>query len=353
MAKTGVFLRGARGKFAGSVLYKGERGTIIRENVVPSNPQSIRQMCQRVAFATVASAARFMLPVIGETFLGAANEKVNRRAFIANNVNTLRDWFYKASKGVPNIPARATAKGYSVLVPNQYMISKGTLEIPECWRVYQRAFINGSFNVGFGGLQAVVPDGTYTAAELLKRVLRLEPGMQVTLCRVYKDSDESVLSIDGDDLGHFAFNAKRLVVKDDLSGLDSLTVESTMEPTDAVDLLADCFDADLSDDVFYNQLGELLGFDYVENEGLKIDNDFLDTLIGNIGWIADNTSYASFISKKNGSSWDYSTSYMGIQLSTSSDYGLHYPNALTTFIKSGASDSSKFTQAGGSDNSVG
>ena len=61
MAKTGIWLRGARGKLAGNVLFKGENAAIIRENVTPRNPQSAKQMLQRVAFATVSQAAKFIL----------------------------------------------------------------------------------------------------------------------------------------------------------------------------------------------------------------------------------------------------------------------------------------------------
>lgn len=49
MAKVGLWLRGARGKYAGGVLQKGVGGgTIVRENVTPSNPQSDSQINQRM-----------------------------------------------------------------------------------------------------------------------------------------------------------------------------------------------------------------------------------------------------------------------------------------------------------------
>lgn len=52
MAKVGLWLRGARGKYAGGVLQKGVGGgTIVRENVTPSNPQTDSQIGQRMKLA--------------------------------------------------------------------------------------------------------------------------------------------------------------------------------------------------------------------------------------------------------------------------------------------------------------
>ena len=61
MAKAGFWLKGARGKLAGSVLQKSATaGTIIRENVTPKNPRSQAQATRR---ATFAPAAKFYSPL--------------------------------------------------------------------------------------------------------------------------------------------------------------------------------------------------------------------------------------------------------------------------------------------------
>ena len=61
MAKAGFWLKGARGKLAGSVLQKSAvAGTIIRENVTPKNPRSQAQATRR---ATFAPAAKFYSPL--------------------------------------------------------------------------------------------------------------------------------------------------------------------------------------------------------------------------------------------------------------------------------------------------
>lgn len=61
MAKAGFWLKGARGKLAGSVLQKSATaGTIIRDNVIPKNPKSAGQAVRRASFAP---AAKFYSPL--------------------------------------------------------------------------------------------------------------------------------------------------------------------------------------------------------------------------------------------------------------------------------------------------
>lgn len=54
MAKTGFWLRGAKGKLAGTTLYKGKQGTVQREIVTPTNPQTHTMMAHRALFAECA-----------------------------------------------------------------------------------------------------------------------------------------------------------------------------------------------------------------------------------------------------------------------------------------------------------
>jgi len=126
MAKAPFWLRGGKGKLAGSVLFKGEKGTIIRENVVPRNVQSDPQMRQRIAFGTVTQAAREMLPIIGISFEGYDSEKLNRRRFVQVNSTFL------GKKAKINATECAwSTKGNNQLIPNPYIMSAGSLDTPE------------------------------------------------------------------------------------------------------------------------------------------------------------------------------------------------------------------------------
>lgn len=64
------------------------------------NPQTSRQMLQRVCFATVTQAAEKMLPIIGISQEGVTSEVESRRRWISQNVKLLRGIADRMSKGV-------------------------------------------------------------------------------------------------------------------------------------------------------------------------------------------------------------------------------------------------------------
>ena len=150
MAKAPFWLRGGKGKLAGSVLFKGEKGTIIRENVVPRNVQSDPQMRQRIAFGTVTQAAREMLPIIGISFEGYDSEKLNRRRFVQVNAT-----FLGAKAKINATECAWSTKGNNQLIPNPYIMSAGSLETPE---ILQPRFSNQG-TVGIPDMQ--LADNSY------------------------------------------------------------------------------------------------------------------------------------------------------------------------------------------------
>lgn len=76
MAKVGLWLRGAQGKYAGAVLQNAAGGgTIIRENVTPSNPQTSAQVETRTGFKLMSQLASVMAPVIAMRRDGALSAR--------------------------------------------------------------------------------------------------------------------------------------------------------------------------------------------------------------------------------------------------------------------------------------
>lgn len=133
MAKVGFWLQGARGKLAGSVLQKGEGGNIVRNNVKPKNPKTPKQLAQRIVFATVTQAARFMDPIVNHSFEGFPVGAKSRREFIRLNLDKLRVLAALDRKEAPDaIDANVfmTTKRISALIPNSYIISRGSLTAP-------------------------------------------------------------------------------------------------------------------------------------------------------------------------------------------------------------------------------
>lgn len=131
MSYSGFWLRGAKGKFAGAVLQKGEKGTIQRELVVPKNPRTNAQMAHRIIFATVTQAAARLYPFIKDSFEGFEVGAKSRREFVRLNTKRLRALAaidYENQTDGTSSNCFVTTKGVSALIPNQYVISKGTLQ---------------------------------------------------------------------------------------------------------------------------------------------------------------------------------------------------------------------------------
>ena len=133
MAKVGIFQRGWRGKTAGISFSKGENGeTIAREAVKPVNPQTNLMMTQRVIFATVANARKAFEQLISQSFEGMSAKQA-KRLFTSLNVKLLRRAYANAidaNKPFLDWTFAFTAKGISNIIPNPYVVSKGSLQKP-------------------------------------------------------------------------------------------------------------------------------------------------------------------------------------------------------------------------------
>lgn len=83
MAKVGLWLRGARGKFAGAVLAKGANGqTIQRELVKPSNPMTEGQATQRMKMAGLCNFYRGLSGILDHSFEGIKYGNDSRMYFM-------------------------------------------------------------------------------------------------------------------------------------------------------------------------------------------------------------------------------------------------------------------------------
>lgn len=91
MAKAGFWLRGARGKLAGTSLGRGANGaTIMREIVTPKNPRTNPQMLQRAVSATVSQAYSHGKEIFDHAFQGFAKGADNMNRFRSLNSRILR-----------------------------------------------------------------------------------------------------------------------------------------------------------------------------------------------------------------------------------------------------------------------
>lgn len=200
MAKNPFWLRGARGKLAGSVLQKGENGTIIREKVTPANPRTLSQMLTRVVFGTLGTAAARLRKIVGQTFEGAANDAINKRMFVQQNFPVLKTLAQLSSTGQPeqyNVCGRFAPKGCRQLIPNPYVISNGSLILPSVLRLeMQDMYASDGFKSTTNTVSLTVGE-TYSAANLWQMALGLKPGQQLTI--VY------ITGVNGDNVAYLPY----------------------------------------------------------------------------------------------------------------------------------------------------
>lgn len=121
MSKGNLFLGHARGR-VGSVVFSRLNGRQIArsyaENV--SNPQTDGQATQRGVFATVTAFASAFRDIVNHTFDGIKEGQDNVNEFVKRNIPILRNLTLENAAGVGITP-----KGESLLLPNEFMVSKG------------------------------------------------------------------------------------------------------------------------------------------------------------------------------------------------------------------------------------
>lgn len=113
----GIFSTKLRGK-VGDVVYRvnGQTNTVSQKPSSVSNPKSLSQQLQRMYMATAAVAYSQMKAICDHSFESASGKKGNQAEFLRRNVR-----FLAGSAGGFNL------KGNPYLVPNTYLVSKGSL----------------------------------------------------------------------------------------------------------------------------------------------------------------------------------------------------------------------------------
>lgn len=371
MAKAPFWLRGGKGKLAGSVLFKGEKGTIIRENVVPRNVQSDPQMRQRIAFGTVTQAAREMLPIIGISFEGYDSEKLNRRRFVQVNSTFL------GKKAKLNATECAwSTKGNNQLIPNPYIMSAGSLDTPV---LLEPSFSNqGSSLIPNMQLQTVnsiisFPKKIMTPLELWQFLYGIGAGGQITAPMIktlkgathFADFEDTIgdathpVTIK-DYIRYSKFEAPRVVLKnaDEIrTGFDvdfTQDVENMPNWMDDIRIALDeCVDKNKSDS---NLLGFLLASgSYYEDEGTNYDVE-MDWSALNLETDWQVSAIGIILSKRRA---DGSYTYNNCKLLTGhtaivsgpSYYGVKLPFAYQSYL-SAETRSQNYLQTGGSGGNI-
>lgn len=138
MARVNLWLRGARGKFAGSSLSKGANGeTIAREVVTPSNPNTVKQRYQRAIMATIMIMYSAFSELFDHAFQGKAKGSACQQEFMKRNIRNLRNLLIEDMQAYNDTenPVNYQLLRHTVVVPksswpspNPYIISEGTYQ---------------------------------------------------------------------------------------------------------------------------------------------------------------------------------------------------------------------------------
>lgn len=374
MAKNSFLLFGSRGKIGNVVSYKGEKGsTIHRIHVMPRNPRTIKQMQTRISFGTAATAAKLLLPIIGQTFQGFSGEKLNRREFMRMNTTRMIDYI-RTNSGVIRDAHQYCfnpKNGNQAVVPNPWVIANGTLDqapwgIATTGTQGQDDFIlNG---ITFVGGATLTQGETYTGSDLVRKVFGVVPGSQVTVVGIVCRNANPIIVVDNtevaeadlpnagiDILKASKLCAARLVTQPSET---SITIEAGTTAAQIQAVLLSAIDADKTSQPF---IGLVEAMTYSGNALVLPDLSFS----GLFGFDSQDDSIlsAGIITSYFDKIWKYSPSIMTNVFSVgeatddgSSDptrYGFNADNAILSYLGYSNEVSNLYTQQGGLDNNIG
>lgn len=351
--KTGAWLRGGRGKIAGMVAQKSSdgKGTVLRELVTPSNPQTVDQMATRLAFGTVTQAAALMLPIIGQTFISTADEKMNRRRFVALNVPILKAVALSQQSGGNDVGS-FRSKSSKSLIPNAYRVSEGSLALPAAVTpsIDMDMIITSNFNER--PFQLVAGE-VYNPADILASIIGFNKNYQLTFIGIYtangEDGVETLNVSTGDFVRQSVFAGYRVNLD---KNAETFTFNEQMTSQQLITALLKGFNTEKTTAEFISSFSSRLTL----SSDFKISAEntltaVLDTLVSAEDYTL--AAAASIVSRLADGKWDYSNSTMiclpmdGEMIVSNDQYsGMKFNNALVEYLGPEAA-SKLFTRKGG------
>lgn len=374
MAKDSFLLFGSRGKIGNVVSYKGEKGsTVHRIHVIPRNPRTIKQMQTRIAFGTAATAAKLLLPIIGQTFQGFSGEKLNRREFMRMNTTRMIDYI-RTNQGIVREAHQYCfnpKNGNQAVVPNPWVIANGTLDQAPWGIATTGTQGEDTFTldgITFGGGATLTEGETYTGSDLVRMVFGIVPGTQVTIVGIVCRNANPIIVVDNtevaeadlpnagiDILKASKLCAARLVTQ---ASETSITIAAGTTAAQIQAVLLSAIDADKTSQPFIGLVeaatysGGAFALQALDFDDLFGFDSQTDTILS-AGII---TSYFDKI-------WKYSPSIMTNVFSVgeatddgSSDptrYGFNFDNAILSYLGYSNEVSNLYTQQGGLVNNIG
>lgn len=343
---------------------------IIKDRVTDvANPQTNSQMVQRVIFATVTKAAQIMSSLVEISRENQPDRNYARQEFITENIQFIRSVAGRRVGSNLHYLAAYAPKGNTQLIPNSYIVSNGSLELPTVTN------FNGDVNSpwlpktsgdkgSFGDPEyqgpvyvGALPYGNYNHAQLWKALFGLQPGDQLTFPQISGKADPAQSMVDGTEIVDKTiftkFLAPRLVLKDafNAESIVEIGAETSIQEIRAA----------LNDDIDFERSYAPLAQNIVNNVAIDDNADnkltfILDDALATIVNVGDSPVRAlgTILSRKVNGKWNYSTCQMTcvwdfIGKNSGDDYfGFELENAIETYLPSAKTDANgNFLQRGG------
>lgn len=363
MAKSRSFFGLRRGSTK-SHTYQVLNGQQITKDRVSSvaNPRTPRQNAQRIVFATVAQAIKFMGPIINHSFEGVPYGARSLNRFAKLNLDRMRQYSaldFQTQPSYDEARCFMTTKNVSALIPNRYIMSTGSLTLdPKSANA-----IGGAAVLPFSNGATIQYDAEGTT---LGQVLNAfygftRPGQQLTkcfiVCRSGKGYDKYVWggapTVPGTVIPTTSFIAARLVLNDSVNW--SLDVHALNEAGIKAAIL-NAFDAEKSDTALLDGCCTSTRMTVAEGE-ISLDSlQNVKTIFG-IDAAAFVAAETTILSEPYGTNWLRSNSELKIVAKPDPEhnYGLTWYEANKAWSAGPAqnADNERYLNEGGESNQIG
>lgn len=359
MAKSKSFFGLRRGSTK-SHTYQVVYGQQITKDRVSSvhNPQTPRQNAQRIVFATVSQAMKFMGPIINHSFEGVPYGGKSLNRFAKLNLERLRAYSaldYQNSASYADAKCFMTTKNISALIPNRYIMAQGSLVLDP----KSPNHIGQSNDVYPFNPSNEIQDSAagVTLGQVLNALFGFtRPGQQLAKCFIINRSGQGynlyeyggVPSVPGTVISSSKFLSVRLVLKDNIPWDED--VHSTW--ANLKNTIQSCFDPEKSDAAL---LADIFASIEVENNECNISglSDVLN-LYALDGFVSAETT---ILSEPYGSNWLRSNAEMKLVAVPDPDnnYGLTWYEANKAWADgpSQNADAERYLNEGGEENQIG
>ena len=308
-----------------------------------------------------------MIELIGISQEGESKVEYARQAFIQQNIAFLKSVAGRRVGLNRHVLAAFAPKGNQQLIPNSYIVSKGSLQVPAVLQVktYGDAGSFGATSYAAMGKLPGLPFGDYTVAQLWSALFGLLPGDQLSLPQIYREgvaqvmnnsADEDAQPVDLTILADFA--CPRIVLLETMPAT-TITIDDNITAAEIIAAMKTGVDTDKTWETMDERLLDSLEIDDAADEILVLTTDSLYNQLYCVNNDDVCVALGVVLSRKVEGKWRYSTSQLccvwnGTNIPNGQEYfGFTLEHAMDTYRADAVTDADgNFLQRGGSSDIV-